>query len=327
MPKAFDFSSPPFDRLRPMEVERVKHAVDIAFFRRGQTIIAAGTLPDQFFVVIKGIVEERQGAEVVAVHESGDAFDSAILVHQSSRHDFVVAEEAICYILPIEDFLDLTANNPAFAAFFFNDISHKMEALGLRQANPQALGALTVKVGQALLHPPVYVGPETTLHEAALHMDRAGQRGLLVKDGERVRATFPIALGRGGPGDKQKLGDNKTPVGTYRIVGVNDNTAFDTFLRLNYPNVKDAFYGLKSRLISRREFDRIVAALRHNQVPPQNTRLGGAIGIHGLGEETPEKVHIQNKLDWTQGCIALRNHDLHELREFIEVGTRVVISE
>ncbi len=153
------------------------------------------------------------------------------------------------------------------------------------------------------------------------------QRLLLVKDGERVRATFPIALGRGGPGDKQKLGDNKTPVGTYRIVGVNDNTAFDTFLRLNYPNVKDAFYGLKSRLISRREFDRIVAALRHNQVPPQNTRLGGAIGIHGLGEETPEKVHIQNKLDWTQGCIALRNHDLHELREFIEVGTRVVISE
>ena len=153
------------------------------------------------------------------------------------------------------------------------------------------------------------------------------QRLLIVRDGERVRATFPIALGRGGPGDKHKLGDNKTPVGTYRIVGVNNSTAFDTFLRLNYPNVKDAFYGLKSQLISRREFDRIVTALRHNQVPPQNTRLGGAIGIHGLGEETPEKVHIQNKLDWTQGCIALRNHDLHELREFIDVGTRVVITE
>lgn len=156
---------------------------------------------------------------------------------------------------------------------------------------------------------------------------KKNQRLLIVRDGERVRATFPIALGRGGPGDKHKLGDNKTPVGTYRIVGVNNSTAFDTFLRLNYPNVKDAFYGLKSQLISRRDFDRIVTALRHHEVPPQNTRLGGAIGIHGLGEETPEKVHIQNKLDWTQGCIALRNHDLHELREFIDVGTRVVISE
>lgn len=153
------------------------------------------------------------------------------------------------------------------------------------------------------------------------------KRVLTVREGERVRATFPIALGRGGPGDKRKLGDRKTPVGTYRIVGVDNSTAFDTFLRLNYPNVKDAFYGLKSRLISRREFDRIVTALRNNQVPPQNTRLGGAIGIHGLGEETPEKVHIQNKLDWTQGCIALRNHDLHELRSFVDVGTRVVIIE
>lgn len=153
------------------------------------------------------------------------------------------------------------------------------------------------------------------------------KRVLTVREGERVRATFPIALGRGGPGDKRKLGDRKTPVGTYRIVGVDNSTAFDTFLRLNYPNVKDAFYGLKSRLISRPEFDRIVTALRNNQVPPQNTRLGGAIGIHGLGEETPEKVHIQNKLDWTQGCIALRNHDLHELRSFVDVGTRVVIIE
>ena len=153
------------------------------------------------------------------------------------------------------------------------------------------------------------------------------KRVLTVREGDHVRATFPIALGRGGPGDKRKLGDRKTPIGTYRIVGVDNGTAFDTFLRLNYPNVKDAFYGLKSRLISRREFDRIVTALRNNQVPPQNTRLGGAIGIHGLGEETPEKVHIQNKLDWTQGCIALRNHDLHELRSFVDVGTRVVIIE
>lgn len=153
------------------------------------------------------------------------------------------------------------------------------------------------------------------------------RRVLLVRDGQQVKATFQVALGRGGKGDKNRLGDNKTPIGTYRIVGVSDSGAFDTFLRLNYPNVKDAFYGLKRALITRRDFDRIVSALRHNQVPPQNTRLGGAIGIHGLGEETPEKVHIQNKLDWTQGCIALRNHDLHALRSYVDVGTRVVITE
>ena len=132
---------------------------------------------------------------------------------------------------------------------------------------------------------------------------------------------------RGGPGDKQKLGDNKTPVGTYRIIDVKDKTRFDTFIQINYPNVKDAFYGLRSSVISRGEFDRIVQALRHGQVPPQNTRLGGAIGIHGLTEETPEALHIQDKVNWTEGCIALRNEDLHDLRPYIDVGTRVVIRE
>lgn len=156
---------------------------------------------------------------------------------------------------------------------------------------------------------------------------KKSERMLIVRDGDHVRAKFQIALGRGGPGDKQKLGDNKTPVGVYRIVEVKDKTRFDTFMRLNYPNVKDAFYGLKNAVISRPEFDRIVQALRHGQVPPQNTRLGGAIGIHGLTEESPEALHIQAKLNWTEGCIALKNGDLHELRPFIDVGTRVVISE
>ena len=140
MPKAFDFSSPPFDRLRPMEVARVNQVVDVVFFRTGRKVLGAGALPDHFYVLIKGLIEERAGDEIVAVHESGDGFDSEILVHQSCRHDFFVREEAICYALPIEDFLELTANNPAFAAFFFKDISHKLEALGQRAGEPAGAG-------------------------------------------------------------------------------------------------------------------------------------------------------------------------------------------
>lgn len=209
MPKAFDFSNPPFDRLRPMEVERVKQAVDIEFFRTGHTIIRKGTLPDHFHVVIKGLVEERDGGEVVTVHESGDGFDSEILVHQAARHDFVVREEAICYVLPIEDFLELTANNPAFAAFFFKDISHKLEALGQRQASPQALGALTTRVSQAMLHAPIYVTPATSLHEAAVEMERHDQRGLLVREDDRIGIFTGVDLTRAAVAERQPL---ETPV-------------------------------------------------------------------------------------------------------------------
>lgn len=314
MPKAFDFSSPPFDRLRPMEVERVKHAVDIAFFRRGQTIIAAGTLPDQFFVVIKGIVEERQGAEVVAVHESGDAFDSAILVHQSSRHDFVVAEEAICYILPIEDFLDLTANNPAFAAFFFNDISHKMEALGLRQANPQALGALTVKVGQALLHPPVYVGPETTLHEAALHMDRAGQRGLLVKDGERIGIFTGVDLTRAAVALRQPLDLPVAPLVHWGVLGVEeDSFLFEAALLMARKRVRHLVVRREDEIVGVLDAANVLSSLA-NQADPIGTLIESAQTTAELNEASERIGFLVRQLNDSGtkiGFITELSTDLH----------------
>lgn len=96
-------------------------------------------------------------------------------------------------------------------------------------------------------------------------------------------------------------------------------------MRLNYPNVKDAFYGLKNGIISRNEFDGIVGSLKQGRMPPQTTALGGAIGIHGVGLETDEKLRIQAHMDWTDGCIALTNEDVTALRAYVQVGTEVVI--
>ena len=156
---------------------------------------------------------------------------------------------------------------------------------------------------------------------------KKSQRLLIVKEGEEVRKVYRIAWGRGGNGDKQRLDDRKTPVGTYRVMGFNENSKFDFFIRLNYPNVKDAFYGLKTDVITRVQFDSIINALRLDKLPPQNTALGGAIGIHGIGPENPKKVHIHENLNWTEGCIALRNNEIQELRPYVGVGTRVVITE
>jgi len=156
---------------------------------------------------------------------------------------------------------------------------------------------------------------------------KKSDRILFVKNGENVEKTYEIALGRGGNGDKLEVGDNRTPIGTYRIVSFNDNSKFYFFMQLNYPNVKDAFYGLKRNLISRAEFDQIIDALRHGALPPQNTGLGGAIGIHGIGDETRKKLRIHDALDWTEGCIALTNTEIQELRKYVKLGTRVVISE
>jgi len=153
------------------------------------------------------------------------------------------------------------------------------------------------------------------------------QRVLLVKNGNKIEKSFRVASGRGGKGDKKKLGDHKTPVGIYRIIERKDSEKFHIFLRLNYPNVKDAFWGLKNRVITRGEFDAIVQAYETRSVPPQDTALGGSVGIHGIGAENVDTLDVHAVSNWTEGCVALTNEQLEELLRYVDIGTRVVISE
>ena len=59
----------------------------------------------------------------------------------------------------------------------------------------------------------------------------------------------------------------------------------------------------------------IVEAHRKKTAPPQYTKLGGLIYIHGNGA----------KSDWTWGCVALENADMKELFDAVSVGTPVTI--
>jgi len=154
-----------------------------------------------------------------------------------------------------------------------------------------------------------------------------GARTLSVTEDGRVVKTYRISWGRGGEGDKLMEGDKRTPVGTYRIVDFNEASRFELFMHLNYPNVKDAFFGLKNGVITRDEFDAIIEALRNRRAPPQDTRLGGAIGIHGLGPADARKLQIHKAMNWTEGCIAMTNDEIYDLRRYVDIGTKVVIRE
>ncbi len=209
MPRAFDFTSPPFDRLRPAELERVRAAVDLEVFRTGTTLLKAGDLPDFYYLVVKGLIEERAAGEIVTVHGPGDGFDGLILAHKACRHDFVVTEEAICYLLPIEDFLELAANNAAFGLFFIEGLSERLDRLD-RNGPGSGAAAIAIRVGEAELHEPVWVKPSLTLHEAALAMDEHRQRALLVEAGEKSGIVTGLDLTRAAVRDRRSL---ETPIG------------------------------------------------------------------------------------------------------------------
>jgi murein L,D-transpeptidase YafK len=153
------------------------------------------------------------------------------------------------------------------------------------------------------------------------------QKKLLVKKGTETIKRFDIALGKGGKGTKKRLGDNKTPVGSYKITDFKADSKFHYFMQIDYPNMLDAWYGYKNNIINASEFKQIAFAIKDKQIPPQNTALGGYIGIHGLGESNEERRKIHESFNWTEGCIALKNQEIIALRQFVSIGTRVVIKE
>lgn len=144
---------------------------------------------------------------------------------------------------------------------------------------------------------------------------RKNARLLHVFDGEKLIKTYEIVMGFAPSGDKEIEGDGKTPEGDFYVFVKNDKSKFYLSLGVSYPGIDDAKRGLAENFISQEEHDAIVEAIGKKRMPPQNTKLGGEIYIHGGGTLT----------DWTHGCIALRNEEMKELFDTIPVGAQVKI--
>lgn len=155
---------------------------------------------------------------------------------------------------------------------------------------------------------------------------RSEHKLLVQQDGITLR-TFKVALGSAGRKAKLQAGDRATPLGEYRISKMRASDRFHQFLQIDYPNISDALRALKSNMITREEYNAILDAHIYGKIPPQNTALGGDIGIHGIGVETKDKLEIHQISDWTQGCIAMRNDEIEQLKRYISVGTKIKIMQ
>ena len=138
---------------------------------------------------------------------------------------------------------------------------------------------------------------------------------------ERLVKTYQIALGNNPTGAKRKQGDGATPEGDYYITHKNPRSRFYLSLGVSYPNIADAEKGSREGLVTNAEHQAITNAIRARAKPPQNTRLGGDIFIHGGGTG---KL-FGSVRDWTLGCVALENDEIKELFDLIPLKTPVKI--
>jgi murein L,D-transpeptidase YafK len=169
-----------------------------------------------------------------------------------------------------------------------------------------------------LISPPVGGGQDTIrilidTKELTLKVIQGGQEALSFSD---------IAIGRYGATTDKKRGDHKTPLGHFTIGWITDKTSFHRFFGFRYPNKEYAERAFQDGLLDQKTRNRILQAFAAGRLPPQNTALGGNLGIHGIGKGD---TNIHQLYNWTSGCVALTNEQIDSLTPWIKVGTSVEI--
>jgi murein L,D-transpeptidase YafK len=185
-----------------------------------------------------------------------------------------------------------------------------------RRASGLAWGSV-VALCCALLLAPALAAADTWL------LIDTGARTLQVFDGENVLRRYDnIAIGRAGAASRRALGDEQTPLGTFRVSSIRAQTRYHRFFGISYPALDDARRAHADGRITDAELEAIRHAHEQGLEPPANTPLGGNIGIHGLGGGDP-RVH--EDFNWTDGCIALTNEQIDDLAQWVRLRMIVVI--
>jgi murein L,D-transpeptidase YafK len=126
---------------------------------------------------------------------------------------------------------------------------------------------------------------------------------LLDEDGQ-VLHDYHIHMG-GDPdgGTKHEQGDQKTPEGRYYIEAKNDKSHYHLSLKISYPNIADSAAAEK-----------------------RGVSAGGDIMIHGHPNQGFGWFGLAYRRDWTDGCIAVDDHDIEEIWKLVDIGTPIQIN-
>lgn len=130
---------------------------------------------------------------------------------------------------------------------------------------------------------------------------KSARRLELISDGKVIR-SYRISLGKQPKGPKLQEGDKRTPEGLYWVDWRKRSDKFNLAMHINYPNITDA------------------ATARREGVNP-----GSMIMIHGTPDSEDNPEELFHTLDWTDGCIAMKNYEMREVWNMVKDGTMVEI--
>jgi CBS domain-containing protein len=231
--QGFDALNPPFDRLTHAETEALRGAVDIGYFAPGSVIVERGGSSEFLHVIIKGAVAEKTGDETEALLGPKDTFDSEAVVHGSASASFVAEEETLCYLVPRVLILELVQKNQAFAAFFYSELSRRLDAFA-EHRNPSGLeSVLRLRVREARCQDAHFIDGARTIEEAGHAMREHNSVTLFVRDEDRIGIVTWTDLGEAAILKRLPLETPVREISHFDVVAVTpDDFLFDALIAM-----------------------------------------------------------------------------------------------
>lgn len=130
---------------------------------------------------------------------------------------------------------------------------------------------------------------------------KSKEKLFLIKE-EKIIKAYKVVFGANPVGHKRQEGDERTPEGRYILDYKNPKSAFYKAIRISYPNEQD-----------------------RKQAAQRGVDPGGQIMIHGQKNGYGWMAPVLQNINWTDGCIAVSNHDMDEIWKAVDVGTPIVI--
>ncbi|WP_415405631.1 putative nucleotidyltransferase substrate binding domain-containing protein [Sulfurovum sp. CS9] len=173
----------PFSLLDNKAFKRIEESAQIAYYPENTVLIEENEIPSTFFLIIKGIVESKDGEELIDIYHNDDVFGGIELIkNQPSAYQYKVNEELICYEIPKEVFLELCQKNSEFKNYFFSSIVERMDMLKERKESAKMADMMLTRVDDSILHSACIVDHTMPIIDAITKMENESAVALLVKN-------------------------------------------------------------------------------------------------------------------------------------------------
>lgn len=246
MPSSFKIENMPFSLLSEKEQETLRLSLDIGYYQSGETILAANSVPEGVYVILKGRVAESdvpgEGDEQqhLYVHYTNeDYFGGWSAIRGKAIHNFIAVEETICHILPTRVLLDLCASNSRFADYFQQSLSAKTEIQAQEGGDQDMAEFMLAQIKDGLIREPLVVLEGTTITEATKMMREKHADCVLVKRGNRYGMVTGTDILDAVVLNKLDLDSGVADIASYRLISTtSDDYLFNALITMTQQRIE-----------------------------------------------------------------------------------------